>query len=278
MGRCSIRKRCRSLHSTKTSSTLLYHATIVTALLIPLAAAFSPSPSGVVCVRPMYKTKTPSPLTTSAAVTTSTRSTKLHNLFPKDDFERDDFLDDDEDDNDGIDTSNFDPALAAQIRKAKQLLNDAKKKQKSKEEAAAKAAARAEAAAEMNDGAPPPPSPEPDMGTALPFFATKSFTASAAQTSQKIKSKRSNGEIIADGETMASLSKSEPWEKRSLAQMFEKEARMDYDGNLVDPNASSSGLDDKDVARSIYNLRKRLQNDDFRRVFDDKNRFIGEVE
>lgn len=195
-------------------------------------------------------------------------STELYNLFPKDDFDKDDFLDDDDDE---FESEKYDPAVAAQIRKAKQMVKDAKRKQKAREDAAAKAAA---------DGADGT-SEEAEKSKTTPFFATRSFTASAADASRKIKSKTKTGEVIADGETMASLSKSEPWERRSLSQMaFQREARADFDGNMVegDDEIDGSVLADRDLARSIYGLRKQLQNEDFVRVFDKRNRFIGEVD
>lgn len=81
---------------------------------------------------------------------------------------------------------------------------------------------------------------------------------------------------------MSLLSKSEPWELRSLSQMFQKEPRPDFDGNVVEEvngkKGGSSALAEKDLAMSIFALRKMLQNDDFKRVFDQKNRFIGEIE
>lgn len=80
---------------------------------------------------------------------------------------------------------------------------------------------------------------------------------------------------------MTALSKSEPWEARSLKDLkFTKEPRSDYDGNVVDENANGSGarMADKDVAVSIYNLRKMLQGEDFKKVFDSRNRFIGEID
>ena len=60
---------------------------------------------------------------------------------------------------------------------------------------------------------------------------------------------------------------------------------MDYDGN-TDEDATnddgtgktSSSLADRDVASSIYNLRKMLRNEDFMKVFDSRNRFIGELD
>ncbi|KAL7528893.1 hypothetical protein ACHAWF_002753, partial [Thalassiosira exigua] len=197
-------------------------------------------------------------------------STRLRNLFPKDEFDRDDFLDDDDDD--AFDGEKYDPAVAAQIRKARRLLDDAKKKQRLKEEEAAEAAAAAAAA----DGS----SSERGDAPPLPFFAARSFTASAARSALKIKSKLDDGTIVADGEAMSSLSKSEPWESRSLGQMsFTREARTDYDGNAVEGEEIDGRVTaDRDVARSIYNLRKKLQNEDFKKVFDSRNRFIGDLD
>ena len=81
---------------------------------------------------------------------------------------------------------------------------------------------------------------------------------------------------------MALLSKSEPWEIRSLSQLkFRQEATLDYDGNTSaseEETSSSSSLADRDVASSIYNLRKLLRNDDFMKVFDSRNRFIGDLD
>ncbi len=82
---------------------------------------------------------------------------------------------------------------------------------------------------------------------------------------------------------MALLSKSEPWEIRSLSQLkFRQEVTLDYDGNTSSSEdgkpSSSSSLADRDVASSIYNLRRLLRNDDFMKVFDSRNRFIGDLD
>jgi len=188
-------------------------------------------------------------------------TTKLYNLFPKDEFDKDDFLDDDDDDN--WDSEKYEPAVAAQIRKAKQLLNETKKKQKQQEDSFL----------DTELVIPPKEEEEESKEVVLPFFATKQREIDTS----KIKSKTKSGEIIADGTQMATLSKSEAWERRSLSQMFTKEARQDWDGNDVTQETSTT-LADKDVARSIYNLRKSMQNEDFKKVFDSRNRFIGEVE
>ena len=84
---------------------------------------------------------------------------------------------------------------------------------------------------------------------------------------------------------MTTLSNSEPWELRSLSDIgFESEARSDYDGNVVEVDLNGDvvkggqTLAERDLAASIYNLRKVLQNEDFKNVFDPRNRFIGEVD
>ena len=72
----------------------------------------------------------------SAAVQSSSSrvgygTTKLYNLFPKDEFDKDPFLDDEDDDDE---YNKYEPAIAAQLRKAKKLLKDAKAKQKEAED------------------------------------------------------------------------------------------------------------------------------------------------
>ena len=60
--------------------------------------------------------------------------------------------------------------------------------------------------------------------------------------------------------------------------MFQKEKRTDFDGNVVEgEDEMDARLSDKEMM-GIYNLRKQLQNDDFKKVFDSRNRFIGEVD
>ncbi len=121
--------------------------------------------------------------------------------------------------------------------------------------------------------------------TTLPFFAraSSSQSRSSSQHSQhpssKIKSTTSSGDIIADGETMASMSLNERWEIRSLSEMFQRESRTDYDGRDVEVDmVQGTTLADRDVNRSIYNLRKSMRNEDFMKVFDSRNRFIGDLD
>ncbi|KAL3789277.1 hypothetical protein HJC23_000343 [Cyclotella cryptica] len=164
----------------------------------------------------------------------------------------------DDDDDDNLD--DYDYKTAAQIRKARQLLKDAKKKIKNKQK-------QQQQITETINGSNTTVASQNE--SPLPFFATRSATTLATQNSQKIKSKTSSG-IIADGETMSLLSKSEPWELRPLSQMFQKEPRSDFDGNVVEEingkKGGSSALAEKDLAMSIFALRKMLQNEDFKRV------------
>lgn len=99
-------------------------------------------------------------------------------------------------------------------------------------------------------------------GNALPFFASQD--RGKMKRNEVIKSKNDEGLITTDGEKMAELSEKEEWEVRGLLDVFESEIK------------SSDGLKERDVAASIYNLRKTLQNEDYRRIFDKRNRFIGE--
>ena len=185
------------------------------------------------------------------------------------------------DDGDDDYAERYDPDVAAQLRKARQLLDDVAKKNSSKkkedEEGSEIISSRSTQAVAASSSS----------ASVLPFFAARTSSASSTTTnSKKIKSKTQTGSIIADGESMALLSKSEPWEIRSLSQLkFREEATLDYDGN-TDEDATnddgtgktSSSLADRDVASSIYNLRKMLRNEDFMKVFDSRNRFIGELD
>lgn len=176
-------------------------------------------------------------------------STQLYNLF------------EDEDD----DLEKYDFKTAAQIRKARKLLEEAKKKMEATETVKIDGA-NGEAKGSKTES-------KKEETTVLPFFASRSSTPSA----KKIKSKTNSG-IVADGATMTTLSDSEPWELRPLNQMFLREPRSDYDGNLVSESSDGSKLAEKDLARSIMNMKRQLQGEDFKKVFDQRNRWIGEIE
>eukprot|EP00956_Cyclotella_meneghiniana_P021138 scaffold38052_cov68-Cyclotella_meneghiniana.AAC.6 len=178
-------------------------------------------------------------------------STQLYNLF-------------DDDDNEDDDLDKYDYKTAAQIRKARKLLKDAKKK------------IEAELDDKINGATLNGSSKGKESSTPLPFFASRNTSS----TTQKIKSTTSSG-IVADGATMTDLSNSEPWESRPLNTIFVNEPRSDYDGNIVmDDYAGErkSTLAERDLARNILALRRQLQDEDFQKVFNSRNRWIGDVE
>eukprot|EP00804_Cyclotella_cryptica_P003496 CCRYP_002143-RA/>CCRYP_002143-RA protein AED:0.27 eAED:0.27 QI:0/-1/0/1/-1/1/1/0/146 len=115
----------------------------------------------------------------------------------------------------------------------------------------------------------------------LPFFATRSATTLATQNSQKSNQNllRYNRQwrnhvpplqIGAVGiETIVSnvpegASIRFRWECCGVGNQWEE--------------GGSSALAEKDLAMSIFALRKMLQNEDFKRVFDQRNQFIAEIE
>ena len=135
--------------------------------------------------------------------------------------------------------------------KARQLLEKSKAKlaAKEKKEAAAAAAAK-----------PKDPS--------LPFFAS-----TVRSRDSVIKSRNEEtGLITADGERMAAISEQEEWEVRSLYEVFENEIKENEDVYSL----ASQQLAARDVAASIFDLRKKLQTDDYKAIFNKRNPFIGE--
>jgi hypothetical protein len=97
------------------------------------------------------------------------------------------------------------------------------------------------------------------------------FFASADRSGKKEKviktQNKETGLITTDGDLMAKLSEEEEWSSRPLLEVFRDENEV---------SAVAQGLAQRDVAASIYNLRKTLQNDDFMKIFNKKNYFIGE--
>lgn len=84
-----------------------------------------------------------------------------------------------------------------------------------------------------------------------------------------VKSKNEEtGLITTDGELMATLSEEDEWELRELLDVFQSE--------LEDETDLSKNLSKRDVAASIMNLRLSMHNEDYRKIFDKRNRFIGE--
>jgi hypothetical protein len=130
-------------------------------------------------------------------------------------------------------------------------------------------------------------------GVVVPFFATRltatattavatatvsdAATLTTVRTSNndhlKVKSRNSDtGLVMADGERMAELSEQEPWEYRSIYEIFSSSSNSNDDNE----NPTSRVEIQTDVMASIQNLRKVLQTEDYRKIFDPRNRFIGE--
>jgi hypothetical protein len=112
--------------------------------------------------------------------------------------------------------------------------------------------------------------PPSDKEKKLPFFA--STRKVAANRKGVIKSKNADGLVLADGERMAALSEQEEWERRGLFELFESE--IDNSEDVY--SQASEQLASRDVAASIFNLRKTLQQEDYSRIFDKRNFLIGE--
>lgn len=109
-------------------------------------------------------------------------------------------------------------------------------------------------------------------GEQLPFFAQRAPTAKPSRDGIVKFKNEETGLVTADGEKMAELSEQEEWEERSLLEVFQNEIKENEDVY----STASEQLQERDVAASIYNLRKVLQTEDYKRIFDKSNRFIGE--
>jgi hypothetical protein len=104
----------------------------------------------------------------------------------------------------------------------------------------------------------------------IPFFATSGKNIVARDVVKSVDAK--TGLITADGEKMAAISEAEDWEFRSLSEVFQSE--INENGDVY--SRTNRQLADRDVAASIWNLRKELKTEDYLRIFDKKNYFIGE--
>jgi len=109
-----------------------------------------------------------------------------------------------------------------------------------------------------------------DDSEELPFFmkdTTPVEESDEVEKKRKNVTKSQNDEdlITTDGELMAALSEEENWEARPLGDVFEKESK-----------AVVRKLADRDVAASIMNLRMSMQGEDYKKIFDKANWFIGD--
>lgn len=111
--------------------------------------------------------------------------------------------------------------------------------------------------------------------TNVPFFAKLNDDNNSHAPSKReivIKSRNEDGLITVNGEEMAKLSEEEMWTARPLDQVFENELNEDEDVYAL----ATESLRQRDVAASIFNLRKSMQPQDYQKIFDKKNYFIGE--
>jgi hypothetical protein len=161
-------------------------------------------------------------------------------------------------------SSTSDDEINKQLERAKAVLEISRAKMEARELAAASAAAGATGDDSSKD---PKARRKGPLGTDVPFFATQEVVAKKDGKKEKvIKNKNKEGLFTTDGDLMAKLSEEEEWESRPLLEVFQNERG----------DAPKDSLADRDVAASIFNLRKVLQTEDFQRIFDQRNRFIGE--
>lgn len=106
----------------------------------------------------------------------------------------------------------------------------------------------------------------------VPFFASKQSGTVASSREGVVNKDEKTGLITTDGEKMAKLSEQEVWENRSLFGVFDD----DNDENEKSYAATSEQFASRDIAASVFNLRRQLQTSDYERIFDKRNIFIGE--
>jgi hypothetical protein len=197
----------------------------------------------------------------------------------------------------------WDDEITSGLQRAKQVLEKSKAKLAARQEQSQSAATTlpssdtAATASNNNDNVPFFAQLRPvevsvasfsSSSTLTPTAAAATVVASTSNHARESLVKTLNaatGLITIDGEKLAARSEQEEWEFRSLAQVFSQEnsdgsAAISVDQPARKMAASSSArsepLADRDVLASIYNLRLQLQKEDYHRIFDAKNRFIGE--
>lgn len=155
--------------------------------------------------------------------------------------------------------------VARRLAKAKEVLARSKEKLEQKEAAATNGANVANGANGANGDAP---------NGSVPFFAAKEAPAKDPNRRDKIVKNKDEktGLVTADGEKMAEMSENEDWERRSLFEVFENNLEENEDVY----SEATQALRERDVAASIWNLRKRMQQQDYMKIFDKRNFFIGE--
>jgi hypothetical protein len=199
----------------------------------------------------------------------------------------------------------WDDEITSGLQRAKQVLEKSKAKLAARQEEQSQSAATtlpscdtAATASNNNDNVPFFAQLRP-VEVSVASFSSSSTLAPTAAAATAVASTSNNvreslvktlnaatGLITIDGEKLAARSEQEEWEFRSLAQVFSEENSDGSAATSVDQtarkmaaassSARSEPLADRDVLASIYNLRLQLQKEDYHRIFDAKNRFIGE--
>jgi hypothetical protein len=168
---------------------------------------------------------------------------------------------------------NIDAEMEQQINRglarAKSLIEKSKAKLKAREQVAAENEVRQQQEQQQLGSETTPSASTAAVAAATPFFVTR--TVDREQRMIKAKDEKT-GLITADGEAMAAISEQEDWEARPLSEVFTSEIGEKADIYSV----VSQQLSQRDVAASIFNLRRQLQLEDYQRIFDKKNYFIGE--
>jgi hypothetical protein len=111
-----------------------------------------------------------------------------------------------------------------------------------------------------------------EPATDVPFFAaaTKDEALERKKRKEKVLKNinKETGLSTFDGDLMAELSELEEWEVLPLLELFKNEKES---------KKSIEPFVERDVAASVYNLRKSMQLEDFQKIFNPRNRFIGEL-
>lgn len=154
-----------------------------------------------------------------------------------------------------------DDDISRQLSKAKELLEKAKAKM-----------AQQQAPEQVHVSQQQPqltPQKAEDSETLATVQVEKAPIGTVVDRKQSVIKSRNEetGLITCDGDVMAALSEEEEWELMGIFDVFENE---------IEESDVSKHLAERDVAASIMNLRLSLHNEDFRKIFDKRNRWIGE--
>lgn len=95
------------------------------------------------------------------------------------------------------------------------------------------------------------------------------------------KIQKEDGLVVVDGEMMARYSEEEEWQLRPLMEVFEEDDSFQGDNNtyyglLLASTNTTKKLAQRDEVASIRNLQTIMNRQDFQKIFDEKNYFIGE--